>query len=55
MAVNGFSVRCFVRLRSCLGDQAVYKSGTLISGLLFIIIRGAMEWGGYRTSGIHVF
>lgn len=46
MAVNGFSVRRFLRLRSRLRDQAVYKSGTLISGLLIIIIRGGMEWEG---------
>jgi len=46
MAVNGFSVRRFMRLRSCLRDQAVYKSGTLISGLLIIIIRGEMGLGG---------
>jgi hypothetical protein len=29
MAVNGFSISRFMRLRSSLGDQAEYKSETL--------------------------
>jgi hypothetical protein len=40
-------VSTFVALCDCAvawGDQAVHKSGTLISGLLIIIIRG--EWSG---------
>ena len=44
-----------MRLRSSLGDQAVYESGILVSALYTIIISREMEWGGERTSGIHVF